>query len=168
MYEDGVPKESSTSVGDLMKALKFNSPSDPTTFSLALDFALPKKQSTGKFTASIVGTDQAKSEYFCLEVNFAYAAAAPVAVPTWVLGMAGKITTGCTSDKECPSSYCQHGTCHTCGDACCLKDSDCPNSYCSNDDTKTPPYVCHGALLTQFNKLVAKVTAKKIITDHLA
>ena len=33
-------------------------------------------------------------------------------------------------------SYCQHGSCHTCGDACCLKDTDCPSSYCANDDTK--------------------------------
>ena len=104
IYEDGIPKETSTSVGDLLKALKFNNPASPTTFTLALDFALPKQQSTGKFMANIVATDQAKSEYLCLSFPFSYAKTEERAVvqKTWVLGMPGKMTTGCTSDKECP------------------------------------------------------------------
>merc|ERR1712167_355466 len=51
---------------------------------------------------------------------------------------------GCSTDKDCPSSYCQNGICHACGDACCLTDKDCPGSYCANDPTKMPPYTCHG------------------------
>merc|ERR1711998_277541 len=53
----------------------------------------------------------------------------------------------CSSDKDCPSSYCQHpgpaGVCHGCGDACCQSDKDCPGSYCVNDPTKMPPFTCH-------------------------
>merc|ERR1712216_80097 len=149
MGEDGIPKETSTSTGDLMKALKFNNPSNPTTFTFSLGFALPKKQSTGKFTASIVGTDQTKSEYFCLEVSFAYAATASEVV----VGNAKR--SGCTSDKDCPSSYCQaSGQCHSCGDSCCLTDADCGKGYCLNDKTKTPPYFCHGGVTAEWKKLV--------------
>lgn len=52
----------------------------------------------------------------------------------------------CTKDSQCPSSYCQNGVCHACGDQCCLTDKDCPGSYCANDPTKMPPYTCHGAV----------------------
>jgi len=50
----------------------------------------------------------------------------------------------CKKDADCPSSYCQNGVCHACGDECCLTDKDCPGSYCANDPTKMPPYTCHG------------------------
>jgi len=60
-------------------------------------------------------------------------------MPAWdVQGVAH-----CTKDSDCPSSYCQNGVCHACGDACCLTDKDCPGSYCANDPTKFPPYTCH-------------------------
>jgi len=60
-------------------------------------------------------------------------------MPAWdVQGVAH-----CTKDSDCPSSYCQNGACHACGDACCLTDKDCPGSYCANDPTKFPPYTCH-------------------------
>eukprot|EP00947_MAST-08B_sp_MAST-8B-sp1_P000724 g724.t1 len=60
------------SCGDLTTAVKFDNPAAPTAFTLDLAFDLPKKQATGKFTASVSGTDDQKSEYFCLEVEYAY------------------------------------------------------------------------------------------------
>jgi len=62
-------------------------------------------------------------------------------MPAWTALL--KSPAHCKTDKDCPSSYCQNGACHACGDACCLTDKDCPNSYCANDRTKMPPYTCH-------------------------
>merc|ERR1711959_37405 len=89
-----------------------------------------------------MGTDQTKSDYMCLEIKYDYSAVVPN-IYALVHGVKH-----CSSDAQCPSSYCQHpgpsGECHTCGDACCLTDKDCPGSYCANDPTKMPPYFCHG------------------------
>eukprot|EP00656_Telonema_subtile_P007546 TRINITY_DN1353_c0_g2_i1.p1 TRINITY_DN1353_c0_g2~~TRINITY_DN1353_c0_g2_i1.p1 ORF type:complete len:485 (-),score=144.79 TRINITY_DN1353_c0_g2_i1:137-1591(-) len=53
---------------------------------------------------------------------------------------------GCKVDSDCPSSYCNQGTCHGCADSCCETDADCTKkgmTYCQNDSTKMPPYFCH-------------------------
>lgn len=110
---------------------------------MTLSFPLPAKTTTGVFTASLEAVDQAKADYMCLELKYAYAA--PHA-------LAAKPAHGCKSDVDCPSSYCMNDAtkkapymCHTCGDACCLIDADCPSSYCARDPTKMPPFFCHGA-----------------------
>merc|ERR1712159_803481 len=77
IYETGVAKSTHTEFGDLMKALKFDDAKN-TTFTLKVSFTLPKKQASGKFDANLVATDQAKSDYMCLDVKYAYAAEAPV------------------------------------------------------------------------------------------
>merc|ERR1711881_476022 len=106
-----------------------------TTFTVKVSFPLPKKMASGKFSANLVAVDQAKADYMCLDIKYSYTA--PVA---FTLSPAH-----CTKDSDCPSSYCQNGVCHACGDKCCLTDKDCPGSYCANDPTKMPPYTCHGA-----------------------
>merc|ERR1712072_536869 len=105
-----------------------------TTFTIKVSFPLPKKMASGKFSANLVAVDQAKVDYMCLDIKYSYTA--PVA---FTLSPAH-----CTKDSDCPSSYCQNGVCHACGDKCCLTDKDCPGSYCANDPTKMPPYTCHG------------------------
>merc|ERR1711907_785921 len=59
--------------------------------------------------------------------------------------------TKCTSNHDCPSSYCMNDPskkapyqCHDCGPNCCNSDADCAKSYCMMDATKKPPYLCHG------------------------
>lgn len=76
-------------------------------------------------------------------------------LPASLLAVASRSSTvggvaHCTKDSDCPSSYCQNGVCHACGDECCTKDSDCPGSYCANDPTKMPPYTCHGSTKNAF------------------
>merc|ERR1711959_620036 len=134
IYELGEAKSTSTSVGDPMKALKFDDAKN-TTFTLKVSFPLPKKIASGKFSANLVAVDQAKADYMCLDIKYSYAA--PVA-------FTALSPAHCTKDSECPSSYCQNGVCHACGDKYCLTDKDCPGSYCANDPTKMPPYTCHG------------------------
>jgi hypothetical protein len=135
VYETGVPKETHTEVGDLMKALKFTDAKN-TTFSMTVTFTLPAKKASGEFNANIVATDQAKSDYLCLDFKYSFSAVES-------FDMVGGVA-HCTKDDQCPSSYCQNGMCHACGDACCETDKDCPGSYCANDPTKMPPYTCHG------------------------
>merc|ERR1711970_1270122 len=135
IYETGEAKSTSTAVGDLMKALKFDDAKN-TTFTVKVTFPLPKKMASGKFSANLVAVDQAKADYMCLDIKYSYAA--PVA-------FTALSPAHCTKDSECPSSYCQNGVCHACGDKCCMTDKDCPGSYCANDPTKMPPYTCHGA-----------------------
>merc|ERR1719272_1199951 len=72
VYEDGVPKETHTDVGDLMTALKFDDAKN-TTFTMTVSYSLPAKQASGKFSANLVATDQAKSDYLCLDIKYAYA-----------------------------------------------------------------------------------------------
>jgi len=62
----------------------------------------------------------------------------------------------CTSDADCPCSYCMNDAskkppffCHAPKEGlCCTKDSDCPGSYCVNYHGP-PPYHCHGSLATE-------------------
>merc|ERR1711907_328633 len=142
IYELGEAKSTATSVGDLMKALKFDDAKN-TTFTLKVSFPLPKKMASGKFSANLVAVDQAKANYMCLDIKYSYTA------PVMFTALS---PAHCTKDSDCPSSYCQHGTCHACGDECCLTDKDCPGSYCANDPTKMPPYTCHGKT-NFFNKV---------------
>jgi len=141
IWETGVAKSTHTEFGDLMKAIKFNDPSKPTSFTLSVSFTLPAKQKSGVFDANLVALDQDKANYMCLDVDYSYPSTSFLAAVTR--------KSGCTSDKDCPSSYCQNakpghpGSCHGCGDACCETDKDCPGSYCANDPTKMPPYTCH-------------------------
>merc|ERR1711907_481248 len=135
IYELGEAKSTATSVGDLMKALKFDDAKN-TTFTLKVSFPLPKKMASGKFSANLVAVDQAKANYMCLDIKYSYTA------PVMFTALS---PAHCTKDSDCPSSYCQNGVCHACGDKCCLTDKDCPGSYCANDPTKMPPYTCHGA-----------------------
>jgi hypothetical protein len=118
-----------------MKALKFDDAKN-TTFTIKVSFPLPKKMASGKFSANLVAVDQAKADYMCLDIKYSYTA--PVV-------FTALSPAHCTKDSECPSSYCQNGVCHACGDKCCMTDKDCPGSYCANDPTKMPPYTCHGA-----------------------
>jgi len=60
-------------------------------------------------------------------------------------------TTQCTSDKDCPSTYCQKDSskkppyiCKDAGKGNCNSDADCSGSYCMMDSSKSPPYQCHG------------------------
>jgi hypothetical protein len=73
IYEDGEAKETHTEVGDLMQALKFDDPKN-TTFTMTVSFTLPKKEASGKFNANVVAVDQAKADYLCLDVKYAYSA----------------------------------------------------------------------------------------------
>merc|ERR1711968_282020 len=73
VYETGMPKSVSTNVGDLMKALKFTDAKN-TTFSMTIQFDMPKKQASGEFNANLVATDQAKSDYLCLDIKYKLAA----------------------------------------------------------------------------------------------
>jgi hypothetical protein len=130
VYEDGVPKETHTEFGDLMTALKFDDPKN-TTFSMTVSFTLPAKQSSGKFNANIVATDQAKSDYLCLDVKYAYAAALAMAAP------------------PAPAPYCLHQEDledHKCFEACAPKSfatkgistaGSCPSQYSTVDKTQT-------------------------------
>jgi len=118
-----------------MKSLKFDDAKN-TTFTLKVSFPLPKKMASGKFSANLAAVDQAKADYMCLDIKYSYTA------PVMFTALS---PAHCTKDSDCPSSYCQNGVCHACGDKCCLTDKDCPGSYCANDPTKMPPYTCHGA-----------------------
>jgi len=139
--EKGRGHPSSTDSGNLMKALKFDDPNN-TTFTVAVSLYLPLKQASGEFDAIFFATDQANTNYMCLDIKYDYSSVMPN-IYALVHGVAH-----CSSDAQCPSSYCQHpgpsGECHTCGGACCLTDKDCPDAYCANDPTKMPPYFCHG------------------------
>merc|ERR1712159_930481 len=73
IYELGEAKSTATSVGDLMKALKFDDAKN-TTFTLKVSFPLPKKMASGKFSANLVAVDQAKANYMCLDIKYSYAA----------------------------------------------------------------------------------------------
>merc|ERR1711935_203654 len=73
VYEDGEAHSIHSEVGDLMQALKFDDAKN-TTFTVTVSFTLPAKQASGKFDANLVATDQAKSDYMCLDVKYAYAA----------------------------------------------------------------------------------------------
>lgn len=80
----------------------------------------------------------------------------------------------CTSDADCPSSYCKNDptkkapySCYGCGDHCCLFDTDCEGSYCVNDPSKMPPYVCHGSF-TPFELLVQKAVVVNKAATQLA
>jgi hypothetical protein len=144
VYEDGEAHSTHSEVGDLMQALKFDDAKN-TTFTVTVSFTLPAKQASGKFNANLVATDQAKSDYMCLDVKYAYAAT-PSFV-TEIMNMVTEMSNGdCTKDSDCPSSYCNNGFCHGCFDQCCEADSDCTKkgmSYCAKDSTKMPPYFCH-------------------------
>ena len=59
----------STDFGDLMKALKFGDPKN-TTFTIAVSLFIPPKQAAGIFDAKFVATDQAKSDYMCLDIKY--------------------------------------------------------------------------------------------------
>merc|ERR1711881_434992 len=71
IYELGEAKETHTEFGDLMKALKFDDPKN-TTFTLTVSFTLPAKKAQGKFTANLFAVDQAKADYMCLDIKYAY------------------------------------------------------------------------------------------------
>jgi hypothetical protein len=73
VYETGVAKETHTEFGDLMKALKFDDPKN-TTFAVTVSFTLPAKQASGDFSANLVAVDQAKADYMCLDIKYAYSA----------------------------------------------------------------------------------------------
>jgi predicted ATP-dependent Lon-type protease len=73
IYELGQAHSINTQFGDLTKVVNFNDPAAPTTFTLTIPLSLPHVLGIGNsFTASIVGTDQAKATYFCLEVLYSY------------------------------------------------------------------------------------------------
>merc|ERR1711966_630331 len=69
IYELGMSKETSTSVGDLMSALKFLDAKN-TTFEVTVSFTLPAKQASGDFNANLVAVDQAKADYMCLDIKY--------------------------------------------------------------------------------------------------
>merc|ERR1719473_1132438 len=71
IYELGVAKETHTEFGDLMKALKFDDDKN-TTFTISVEFTLPKKQASGEFDANLVAIDQAKADYMCLDIKYNY------------------------------------------------------------------------------------------------
>jgi len=73
IYELGEAKSTATSVGDLMKSLKFDDAKN-TTFTLKVSFPLPKKMASGKFSANLAAVDQAKADYMCLDIKYSYAA----------------------------------------------------------------------------------------------
>merc|ERR1719272_2351551 len=128
VYEDGVPKETHTDVGDLLSALKFDDAKN-TTFSLIVSFTLPKKQASGKFNANLVATDQAKSDYLCLDIKYAYSAVEELA-------------------DAAPAPFCMHQedtVDHKCFEACAptkfaMKGihgaSHCPSGYNTVDKTQ--------------------------------
>merc|ERR1712072_1264035 len=70
VYELGVAKSTSSTWGDMVTAVTSNDPAKPTTFTLDLGYYLPKQQKSGTFTASIMGVDQAKADYFCIEIPY--------------------------------------------------------------------------------------------------
>jgi len=74
IWETGVAKSTHTEVGDLMKAIKFNDPAKPTSFTLTVSFTLPAKQASGVFDANLVAVDQSKANYMCLDVDYKYSA----------------------------------------------------------------------------------------------
>merc|ERR1712167_469193 len=74
VYEEGVAKETHTEFCDLMKALKFDDAKN-TTFTVTVSFTLPKKVASGKFSATLVAIDQARADYMCLDIKYAYAEA---------------------------------------------------------------------------------------------
>ena len=69
VYEDGMPKYVSENFGDLMAALKFDDAKN-TTFTINVDFDMPKAQKTGEFTANFYGTDDQKAQYYCIDVKY--------------------------------------------------------------------------------------------------
>merc|ERR1711970_420390 len=145
IYETGEAKSTSTAVGDLMKALKFDDAKN-TTFTVKVSFPLPKKLASGKFSANLVAVDQAKADYMCLDLKYSYAAAPTLAM---VAPFADRSTSpGCKSgDLQCAKSsgegsYCKYwldkAVCQGSNKPCqcsCRGDDFCrsavrPDSYC--------------------------------------
>lgn len=142
VYEMGQAHEVYTTFGDLTTAIKFNDPVAPTSFAMKVSFVLPAPSTTGRFTASLTGTDQAKATYFCLHITYALpmsSAATPTIVET--LAVAAPAADECTARD--PASYCKYWQnppvcqgsdipCGACG----------PDSYCKY--WLSPP-VCQGS-----------------------
>lgn len=70
IYELGLPHSVATDFGDLVSAVVFDNPDAPTSFTLTVRIQVPQKEATGQFTANLVGVDQAKAEYFCLDLAY--------------------------------------------------------------------------------------------------
>merc|ERR1712159_160524 len=106
IYELGVAKETHTEFGDLMKVLKFDDAKN-TTFTVTVSFTLPKKVASGKFDANLVATDQAKSDYMCLDVKYDYAAEASEvdSDTTTVYSLEQVAKTGDCAQVDVPTKY---------------------------------------------------------------
>merc|ERR1711871_1148978 len=102
VYETGMPKSVSTNVGDLMKALKFTDAKN-TTFSMTIQFDMPKKQASGEFNANLVATDQAKSDYLCLDIKYKLAAKKPINLGA----SCESITSQDSCDKNSACTWCK-------------------------------------------------------------
>merc|ERR1711871_356567 len=102
VYETGMPKSVSTNVGDLMKALKFTDAKN-TTFSMTIQFDMPKKQASGEFNANLVATDLAKSDYLCLDIKYKLAAKKPINLGA----SCESITSQDSCDKNSACTWCK-------------------------------------------------------------
>ena len=139
VYETGMPKSVGTNVGDLMKALKFTDAKN-TTFSLTIEFDMPKKQASGEFNANLVATDQAKSDYLCLDVKYKLAAMEELVTLTAPAPPAPKPSPLCFHEEDKEDHKCFEA-CNAEGKKFATKGiegaGNCPTSYNTVDTTKT-------------------------------
>merc|ERR1711907_499647 len=164
IYELGEAKSTATSVGDLMKALKFDDAKN-TTFTLKVSFPLPKKMASGKFSANLAAVDQAKADYMCLDIKYSYAAPvlAEVAAAAFCLHQED------TVDHKCFEACNAEGK--TFKSKGITAAGTCPSKYSTIDHTQTQEQCPDGVTNLRYcaaTKLNVTVTTKGLAGGALA